>query len=242
MYNKQLGYRGSPAPIRSGAVAGLKCCNPPHPTNGNFQLFSKVKTSDNSIAKFMVKNKIKNSEKMELKIFTSNCQSLANNSRLHQLETICENSNFDVIGLAKTRRFGTELEKRKTETTFLWQQNQRLYRGAGFYIHHKWINKLSLVQVYAPTSADPMTGDKFYILLNETLTKTQGYYEIVMGDLNTKIGRGNTNLCNVGQYGLCQDTNENGERLIKFAEQNILKIANPVFKKRLEKMDLAISR
>lgn len=47
----------------------------------------------------------------------------------------------------------------------------------------------------------------------------------MMGDFNSKIGNYTTASLNMGKYAM-GDTNENGNRLVEFAEQNDLKITS----------------
>ncbi|XP_037870090.1 LINE-1 retrotransposable element ORF2 protein [Bombyx mori] len=90
---------------------------------------------------------------------------------------------------------------------------------------------LNLIQVYAPTStAPPEVLENFYRELQIVIAKVPNReLLVIMGDFNSKIGA-NSNLYNncVGKFGLGL-RNERGERLMRFANENGLTVANSLF-------------
>lgn len=99
--------------------------------------------------------------------------------------------------------------------------------------------RLILIQVHAPTSESSTTEiEDFYSLLEIELnraTRNKGTtcrtHTIVLGDFNAKIGprqQGEEQIMGKSHYGI---RNERGERLIYFASQHQLKIANSFFMK-----------
>ena len=171
---------------------------------------------------------------------------------------MCENLNFDIIGISETRKFEQNLSKRKNGNYLLMGQAKNGFRGTGFYIHKKWTSKIKefksasdrisvlkleienktiicLIQVYAPTNmADTKEKEEFYTILNRTLAEEKGYYNIIMGDFNAKIDK-TGNWESVGMFSSGNKTNDNGERMLDFSVENWLKIANTFYKKKLSK-------
>ena len=91
---------------------------------------------------------------------------------------------------------------------------------------------LKITQVYAPTStADEEEIDKLYETIDRAIDK-RCIENIIMGDFNAKIGRKQQwekGKC-TGGFGI-GEKNERGERLINFAEEKRLFIANTFFEK-----------
>ena len=90
---------------------------------------------------------------------------------------------------------------------------------------------ISIVQCYAPTnSADPEEKDNFYQQLQAIVHKTpKRDIQIVMGDLNAKVGEVNTNWKGtMGTEGL-GEMNENGVLFADFCAFNELVIGGSLF-------------
>jgi len=100
--------------------------------------------------------------------------------------------------------------------------------------------KLTLIQVYAPTSASPEEeNSNFYKTLEKTLEKiivNNNNQLIIMGDFNSQVGQaeGKEEKA-VGPYGIQKKRNDRGKYLVHFCMENNLKIANSFFKKRFGK-------
>ena len=90
---------------------------------------------------------------------------------------------------------------------------------------------VSIVQVYSPTElADEDTKDSFYELLSATLNKLpRGDIQILMGDLNAKVGSDNTNRETImGKHGT-GTANDNGERFAELCTSHDLVIGGTIF-------------
>lgn len=151
-------------------------------------------------------------------------------------------------------REGEKLESKINGNLFYYFGERRGYRGTGFYLHKNVTDRvivvkgiserisllklriqenvnLSVIQVYGPTlDSNENDKEKFYKLLNETMDEEKEYYNIVMGDWNSKVGQEAAIEGIKGPYGI-GEMNENGERMIEFAGSHNLKIANTFFNK-----------
>lgn len=92
--------------------------------------------------------------------------------------------------------------------------------------------RLSIIQVYTPTSAaSEQELDSFYQLVEKTFYEEKEYYTIIMGDWNAKLGTDTAPCANVGKYRVgC--TNVSGERLLNFLVNTNTKLNETFFKKR----------
>ncbi len=107
------------------------------------------------------------------------------------------------------------------------------FRGVGFYIKNKNV-MMVIIGVYAPASdAELEDFEKFYVILQNTLTRECKYYTVLMGDWNSKIGLVEAGNTNIGPYGYGQ-SNKNPEYLIEFIKNNNLKLADSYLKKKNE--------
>ena len=82
--------------------------------------------------------------------------------------------------------------------------------------------------MYAPNTADPETKvDNFYDKLQEEVSKIQkSDKQIIIGDLNAKVGDDHSKWNGVlGQHGY-GNMNDRGEKLVKFCAANNLCISN----------------
>jgi Reverse transcriptase (RNA-dependent DNA polymerase)/Domain of unknown function (DUF6451) len=91
---------------------------------------------------------------------------------------------------------------------------------------------VTIVQVYAPTNmADSSSKDDFYESLSATLNKVpRGDIQILMGDLNAKVGNDNSHRESVmGKHGL-GTANDNGDRFVELCTNHGLVIGGTIFK------------
>lgn len=88
---------------------------------------------------------------------------------------------------------------------------------------------INIVQCYAPTAkADDVEVEQFYEEIRQALQTTKkNDINIVMGDINSKIGQGEC-LDIVGKYGL-GTRNERGDRLVQFCQEGNLVVLNTFF-------------
>lgn len=197
----------------------------------------------------------KSKNRLELKILHFNCRGLTSEERLWEFENELNKIKWEIVGLAEVRKKGEELVKRKNGNYFYYFGETAGQKGVGWYIKGEIWNKIveikkinericmlkleleekiniSIIQVYAPT-LDSTEEEKnlFYGKLIETLEKEKEFYTVIMGDWNSKTGKRNSDECCMGMFGI-GDRNENGDRLIDFALNYNLKIANTFFNKK----------
>ncbi|MBP1527199.1 MAG: hypothetical protein H9Q66_04685 [Spiroplasma ixodetis] len=182
---------------------------------------------------------------------------MANEERLYEFEEALRDIKWDIIGLAEVRRKGEGLIRRKNGNYLYYFGETKGYKGIGFYINHRIWNKvieikrsterigiikieiekktvLTIIVVYAPTAEKGEDEiEEFYENLERTKQECQEYFTILLGDWNAKIGKGEAKGV-VGPHGLGK-RNERGDRLIEFAQSNVLTIAGTYFKKRESK-------
>ena len=90
---------------------------------------------------------------------------------------------------------------------------------------------ITVIQCYAPTNeSDDMDKEEFYSMLQAETEKTPRHdVLVVMGDLNAKVGKDNTDYERVmGKHGV-GIKNNNGERLLDFCDINNLVIGGTLF-------------
>jgi len=207
--------------------------------------------SSNEVSKV---EKVHGNKGIKLQVLHFNCRGLADKARMYEFEKAVKNIKWDVIGISEIRREGEKLERKVNGNLFYYYGETRGYRGTGFYIHKNVTNRvlkvkgiserisilklkiqekvnLNIIQVYAPTlGSEKNEIEKFYKMLVETMEKEKEYYNIVMGDWNSKIGQESAIEGIMGPYGI-GEINENGGQLIEFAGSDNIKIAISFFKK-----------
>lgn len=207
-----------------------------------------------NVNKKVRKTKVTNTA-TKLQVLHFNCRGLSDTARIYEFEEAIKNIKWDVIGISETRKEGEKLERKINGNLFYYYGERKGYRGTGFYVHRKIANKileikgiserisvlklkiqknvnLNIIQVYAPIlGSENSEIEKFYEQLEATIVKEREYYNIVMGDWNSKLGHGVEIEGIMGPYGIGV-RNENGERLIEFAGRQNLKIANTFFNKK----------
>ena len=111
-----------------------------------------------------------------------------------------------------------------------WEPVNSRIITAKFNSSHKRI-ALNVIQCYAPTNdADEQAKDDFYSSLEETVRKCSlKDVNILMGDINAKVGGDNTGYEQfMGKHGLGK-MNENGEMFANFCAEHYLVIGGTVF-------------
>ena len=145
---------------------------------------------------------------------------------MYEFDEAIKYINWDVIGISEVRREGEKLERKENGNLFYYYGETRGYRGTRFFIHQNITNRvveikgiserisilklriqekvnLNIIQVYAPTfGSEEHEMEKFYRRLSETLESEKEYYNIVMGDWNSKVGHGSTIEGIIGPYGI----------------------------------------
>ena len=95
----------------------------------------------------------------------------------------------------------------------------------------KWYN-LSIICAYAPTEiAEDQDKDEFYDELQRTYERLPSHdMRLVIGDMNAKVGRDDTTFKNtIGKHSLHENENDNGFRLLSFAETNQMTVGGTLF-------------
>ena len=190
--------------------------------------------------------------KTELNIATYNVRTLSEEIHLINLEAEIKNIKWDIIGISEMRKPGEKIQVLKSGHLLYNSSKENKQNGVGFLIHKNLqsniekftttsdrvasvtlriskIYRLLIIQVYAPTSRSSQEElDNFYDDIYNTLNTNKAHYNIIMGDLNAKIGQGNEEC--VGKFGY-GERNERGEDLINFATAHNFKIMNTFFQK-----------
>ena len=91
---------------------------------------------------------------------------------------------------------------------------------------------ITVMQVHAPTGAyNKVKVEDFYMKQAASLDRFKFPMNLIIGDFNTKVGqRSHEDEDSVGPYGYGA-RNERGDRLVQFAQEHQLKIANTFFRK-----------
>ena len=125
---------------------------------------------------------------------------------------------------------GLLISKTAKKTLRGWENHGPRIIRASFSTRNKNIN-MNIVQVYAPTNeAEEEDKEEFYNKLQAIMTKLPNKdINIVMGDLNAKVGEDNRHYEQVmGKHGLGQ-INDNGDRLLACCVYNNLVIGGTIF-------------
>ena len=91
--------------------------------------------------------------------------------------------------------------------------------------------RIAITNCYSPTNeAKESTKDNFYSLLNKCIKNTPpAYKQMLYGDFNATIGNESYNSWRcLGPTNNNLPTNDNGTRLLKFAENNHLRLENTI--------------
>lgn len=167
------------------------------------------------------------------------------------------NIKHDIIGLSEVRRSGNDIIEDENYI-FCYTGKPKGQHGVGFLIKKQYkmnidnyigiservclLNlkfeniKIAIIQVYAPTQdATEEEINTFYDQINHARSLTNGK-EIIMGDLNAKIGqRKNEENSIIGPF--CHGIrNQRGDRLVQYAIENNFTIINSIFKKKINNL------
>ena len=143
-----------------------------------------------------------------------NTRSLSSDDRLHELEDELDRINFDLLGICETRRQGEgSLTLNKSGHQFYYKGGNTHQNGIGFIVNKNTagnvtsfkgisdrvaqltikINSkyhLNIIQAYLPTSSHTNEEvDTVYEEIDNLVNNKKPYYNIVMGDFNTKLDR-----------------------------------------------------
>ena len=192
-------------------------------------------------------------------IFSYNVRTLSTDEEFNHLLEEIEKIEWDIIGLCETYRKGKGLssiekghylyEVGKTEdypnakgVAILVNvkikdciSNTKIYsdRVIKMDLNLQGQDTVTIIMTYAPTSSSSEDEiESHYEVIEKAYTDSKSRYKILLGDFNAKIGikEKEETYQSIGPYGI-GIRNDRGERLIEFAEEHKLVIANTLFKK-----------
>ena len=192
-------------------------------------------------------------------IFSYNVRTLSTDEEFDHLLEEIEKIEWDIIGLCETYRKGEGLssiekghylyEVGKTEdypnakgVAILVNvkikdciSNPKIYsdRVIKMDLNLQGQDTVTIIMTYAPTSSSSEDEiESHYEVIQKAYTDSKSRYKILLGDFNAKIGIKDKEETyqSIGPYGI-GIRNDRGERLIEFAEEHKLVIANTLFKK-----------
>ena len=190
----------------------------------------------------------------EITIASLNVRTLKTYEREVELDHALKEIKFDILGLSEVRQVGEAIIEQPNGNLFCYKGTTPGQKGVGFIIKNSMKHmvceiagiserimvlvlntkhsRITITQVYAPTeSSNEQELEDFYEQLENTLEKYKSPINLVIGDFNSKIGwRELGEEETMGPYGLGK-RNERGKRLLRFAQEQRLKIANTFFKK-----------
>ena len=189
----------------------------------------------------------------ELHLATYNVRTLSDECHLVSLENEIEKIKWDIIGISEMRRPGENVVELASQHIMFNKGNDKKQGGVGFLIHKKLKGnieefhatsnrvasvtiriskqyKIRIIQVYAPTSVSSQEElEEFYDDLQTEMRHKKTHYNVIMGDFNAKVGKGDEDCVGSFGYGV---RNDRGDDLINFATAHGFKIMNTYYKKK----------
>ena len=94
----------------------------------------------------------------------------------------------------------------------------------------KWFS-CTLTNVHAPTNEiTEQIKEEFYNLLKQNINQiARSDIKIIIGDFNAKAGRESTYKPTIGNGSLCNETNNNGIKMIQFVISHGLNVRSTMF-------------
>ena len=177
---------------------------------------------------------------------------------MNELEEEISRIKWNIIGLSEVRRkFKGSIILNNTGHTVYYSGSDEQRHGVCFVVNkniaHNVISfrgfsdrvaeltvridksyQLKRVQVYIPTTSyTDEEIEKLYEDIDNIIRSSKAHYNIVMGDVNAKVGPGEIREACTGSYGI--GTRNRRDVLVEFAERHKFKIMNTFFKKRLNR-------
>ena len=199
--------------------------------------------------------------KSDICIGTWNVRSLKEKGKLEILVNEISTITWNILGIAEMRwkGIGEETTEDGHKVWYSGEENKHIY-GVGFLVERNTAKSviectpvssrlisirlackplnLTIIQVYAPTrDCNDEEIEKFYDDLNNLIKKIpKKDLMIIQGDWNAKIGFNDTQdwKGTTGPYGVGK-TNERGLRMLEFAKQNHLVVANTLHNHKLSR-------
>ena len=189
----------------------------------------------------------------ELHLATYNVRTLSDECHLVSLENEIAKIKWDIIGISEMRRPGENVVELASQHIMFNKGNDKKQGGVGFLIHKKLKGnieefhatsnrvasvtiriskryKIRIIQVYAPTSVSSQEElEEFYDDLQAEMRHKKTHYNVIMGDFNAKVGKGDEDCVGSFGYGV---RNDRGDDLINFVTAHGFKIMNTYYKKK----------
>lgn len=188
-----------------------------------------------------------------------NVRTMLETSKANQIAKEMETYRISILGLSETRWNGCGKTTLQSGTTVIYsgkKEEDKHEHGVAFMLNREatkslieWegiseriivarlkarFHNISVINAYAPTNtANSEEKEEFYEELQTVFDRVQDVHRrdivILMGDMNSKIGRDNTNRETVmGTQGI-GEMNENGEMFTNFCAHNELVIGGSMF-------------
>uniref|UniRef100_A0A8R1HV48 Reverse transcriptase domain-containing protein n=1 Tax=Caenorhabditis japonica TaxID=281687 RepID=A0A8R1HV48_CAEJA len=239
------------------------CLSPPHPASTLVTADSRVcrkRRSNHGVSNVCHTGRNKNTRpktrRIDYRVCTFNCRSVATDDRLAELLEETKTIKYDIIGLSETKRAAeTHMMHRDGTGVFLGKRNTTsVSGGVGFIVNSTLLPKIqeikflnhriayltfqvdrrlscTVFQVYAPVAnSDPEELADFYESLEEAYTACRSRYKLVVGDFNARIGPRQHTERFIGPHSM-EPRNESGELLATLCESNRLWHMNSQFGK-----------
>ena len=176
----------------------------------------------------------------ELNLATYNVRTLSDECHLVSLENEIEKIKWDIIGISEMRRPGENVVELASQHIMFNKGNDKMQGGVGFLIHKKLKGnieefhatsnrvasvtiriskryKIRIIQVYAPTSVSSQEElEEFYDDLQTEMRHKKTHYNVIMGDFNAKVGKGDEDCVGSFGYGV---RNDRGDDLINWRSE-----------------------
>lgn len=183
---------------------------------------------------------------------TWNVQSTWEVGALKVLAHVLKKYNIDVAAIQETKQRGVFINEIEDYVFYNSAEENRLL-GVGFMIKKEiarkvvdfeamsgricririrgQYRKITFVNVHAPTEEKTEEEkDVFYEKVEDVIGKIPNYdVKIILGDFNAKVGREEIFKNVTGGCSKHKDSNQNGQKLIRFAEENNMKIVSTGF-------------
>uniref|UniRef100_A0A8R1ECA0 Reverse transcriptase domain-containing protein n=1 Tax=Caenorhabditis japonica TaxID=281687 RepID=A0A8R1ECA0_CAEJA len=239
------------------------CLSPPHPASTLVTADSRVcrkRRSNHGVSNVCHTGRNKNTRpktrRIDYRVCTFNCRSVATDDRLAELLEETKTIKYDIIGLSETKR-AAEIHMMHRDRTgvFLGKRNTTsVSGGVGFIVNSTFLPKIqeikflnhriayltfqvdrrlscTVFQVYAPVAdSDPEELADFYESLEEAYTACRSRYKLVVGDFNARMGPRQHTERFIGPHSM-EPRNESGELLATLCESNRLWHMNSQFGK-----------
>lgn len=204
--------------------------------------------------RYNLRRKRKNSNTATMRIGTWNVQGIYEEGAVKNLEIEAKKYKMEILAVQETHINETNMTNLEDYVFFTSGGETRRY-GVGFLVSNELKEKveefrpisdrmcyieiggehnISILNIHAPTEEKTEeTKDEFYEILEETYSKlSRNNIKMIIGDANAKIGRENMYIQITGGESKHLHSNDNGKRLIEFAEEKQMKIMSTHFKRK----------